>query len=59
MWQLHSQRVGVDALTRSFEFGDNSTALYQLAVIVDPLSEAAQKWAPLLAVRAKLVALLC
>ncbi|KAI4517310.1 glycosyltransferase family 24 protein [Schizophyllum commune Loenen D] len=33
----------------SFEFGDNSTALYQLAVIADPLSEAAQKWAPLLA----------
>ncbi|KAL1746758.1 glycosyltransferase family 24 protein [Schizophyllum fasciatum] len=33
----------------SFEFGDNSTALYQLAVVVDPLSEAAQKWAPLLA----------
>ncbi|KAJ3728096.1 hypothetical protein DFJ43DRAFT_1085879 [Lentinula guzmanii] len=31
-----------------FEVGDNSTALYQIAVIVDPLSETAQKWSSLL-----------
>ncbi|KAJ4470665.1 glycosyltransferase family 24 protein [Lentinula edodes] len=31
-----------------FEVGDNSTALYQVAVIVDPLSETAQKWSSLL-----------
>ncbi|KAJ4473165.1 glycosyltransferase family 24 protein [Lentinula aciculospora] len=32
----------------SFEVGDNSTALYQMAVILDPLSETAQKWSSLL-----------
>ncbi|KAJ3833052.1 UDP-glucose:glycoprotein glucosyltransferase-domain-containing protein [Lentinula raphanica] len=31
-----------------FEVGDNSTALYHIAVIVDPLSETAQKWSSLL-----------
>lgn len=33
---------------RTFEFGDNSTALYELAVLVDPLTETAQKWASIL-----------
>ncbi|KAJ6626996.1 glycosyltransferase family 24 protein [Mycena sp. CBHHK59/15] len=32
----------------SFQFGDNSTALYQIAVLIDPLSEMAQKWSSLL-----------
>ncbi|KAJ7651981.1 glycosyltransferase family 24 protein [Mycena polygramma] len=32
----------------TFQFGDNSTALYEIAVILDPLSEMAQKWSSLL-----------
>ncbi|KAJ7185207.1 UDP-glucose:glycoprotein glucosyltransferase-domain-containing protein [Mycena filopes] len=32
----------------SFKYGDNSTALYEIAVIIDPLSEMAQKWSSLL-----------
>ncbi|KAJ6562664.1 glycosyltransferase family 24 protein [Mycena capillaripes] len=32
----------------TFQFGDNSTALYQIAVLIDPLSEMAQKWSSLL-----------
>ncbi|KAF4586958.1 hypothetical protein EYR40_010976 [Pleurotus pulmonarius] len=32
----------------AFSFGDNSTAIYQLAVLVDPLSETGQKWASIL-----------
>ncbi|KAK7462762.1 killer toxin resistant protein [Stygiomarasmius scandens] len=32
----------------SFQFGDNTTALYQLGVLVDPLTETAQKWSSLL-----------
>lgn len=40
----------VDALFSKFEFGDNSTALYHLAVVVDPLSETAQKWSGILKV---------
>ncbi|CAK5263114.1 unnamed protein product [Mycena citricolor] len=32
----------------TFQFGDNATALYQIAVLVDPISETAQKWAGLL-----------
>jgi len=35
---------------RVFEFGDNSTALYHVAVIMDPLSETAQRWSSLLEV---------
>ncbi|KAK7047284.1 killer toxin resistant protein [Paramarasmius palmivorus] len=31
-----------------FEFGDNSTALYQIGVLLDPLSETAQKWSSLM-----------
>ena len=33
-----------------FEIGDNSTALYNVAVVMDPLSETAQKWSSLLQV---------
>ncbi|KAJ7136717.1 glycosyltransferase family 24 protein [Mycena epipterygia] len=32
----------------SFQYGDNSTALYQIAVLIDPVSEMAQKWSSLL-----------
>ncbi|PPQ81692.1 hypothetical protein CVT26_007456 [Gymnopilus dilepis] len=32
----------------SFTIGDNSTALYRIAVLVDPLSEIGQKWSSLL-----------
>ncbi|KAJ6586424.1 glycosyltransferase family 24 protein [Mycena vulgaris] len=32
----------------AFHFGDNSTALYQIAVLIDPVSEMAQKWSSLL-----------
>ncbi|KAJ7608670.1 UDP-glucose:glycoprotein glucosyltransferase-domain-containing protein [Roridomyces roridus] len=32
----------------SFKYGDNTTALYHIAVIVDPVSEMAQKWSSLL-----------
>lgn len=35
-------------LRRMFELGDNSTALYNVGVIIDPLSETAQKWSSLL-----------
>jgi UDP-glucose:glycoprotein glucosyltransferase len=34
----------------SFKFGDNSTALYHVAVVLDPLSEMAQKWSSILEV---------
>ena len=39
------------AMPRLFEVGDNSTALYHVAVILDPLSEIAQRWSSLLEVR--------
>lgn len=35
---------------RRFEYGDNSTALFHFGVLLDPLSEAAQKWTSLLQV---------
>ncbi|KAK0458728.1 UDP-glucose:glycoprotein glucosyltransferase-domain-containing protein, partial [Desarmillaria tabescens] len=31
-----------------FEYGDNTTALYQISVITDPISEIAQRWSSLL-----------
>jgi UDP-glucose:glycoprotein glucosyltransferase len=34
----------------SFEIGDNSTALYHIAVLVDPLSEQGQKWSSIIQV---------
>ena len=33
--------------SRSFSIGDNTTALYHFGVLVDPISEAAQKWTSL------------
>ena len=38
----------------AFEFGDNTTALYQVGVLLDPLSETAQKWSPLMEVSNRL-----
>ncbi|KAF9530297.1 UDP-glucose:glycoprotein glucosyltransferase-domain-containing protein [Crepidotus variabilis] len=32
----------------SFEYGDNSTAIYHAVVLVDPLSETGQKWSSIL-----------
>ncbi|KAF7345254.1 hypothetical protein MSAN_01902000 [Mycena sanguinolenta] len=32
----------------TFQFGDNSTALYHIAVILDPVSEIGQRWSSLL-----------
>jgi UDP-glucose:glycoprotein glucosyltransferase len=37
-------------VSRAFESGDPSTALYHVAILLDPLSEAAQKWSSLLGV---------
>ncbi|KAI1789267.1 glycosyltransferase family 24 protein [Ganoderma leucocontextum] len=39
------QRLG--STYTSFSIGDNSTAIYHFGVLVDPLSEAAQKWTSL------------
>ena len=45
---------GVMTLTRhvcrSFEYGNNSTALFHFGVLIDPLSDAAQKWSSLIEV---------
>ncbi|KAF8812128.1 hypothetical protein BYT27DRAFT_7133469 [Phlegmacium glaucopus] len=38
----------LDSEYTSFEFGNNSTALYHIAVLLDPLSETAQKWSSIL-----------
>jgi UDP-glucose:glycoprotein glucosyltransferase len=35
----------------SFEFGNHSTALYRVVVLVDPLSESGQKWSSIIQVR--------
>lgn len=35
----------------SFDFGNNSTALYRIVVLVDPLSESGQKWSSIVQVR--------
>ena len=35
----------------AFSIGDNTTALYHFGVLVDPLSEVAQKWSSLFEVR--------
>ena len=37
-------------LIRAFEYGNNATALYHIAVLVDPLSETAQKWSSIIQV---------
>ncbi|TFK38220.1 UDP-glucose:Glyco protein glucosyltransferase-domain-containing protein [Crucibulum laeve] len=38
----------LDSKYTAFEFGSNATALYHIAVLVDPLSETAQKWSSIL-----------
>jgi len=38
----------VDHLPSRFVFGDRSTAIFNFGVILDPLSESAQKWSSLL-----------
>src|SRR5438477_8930889 len=38
-------------LSRAFELGNESTALYHVAILLDPISEAAQKWSSLVKVR--------
>ncbi|KIY66670.1 glycosyltransferase family 24 protein [Cylindrobasidium torrendii FP15055 ss-10] len=38
----------LDKKFTGFEYGDNSTALYQISAIIDPLSETAQRWASIL-----------
>ncbi|KAG5636220.1 hypothetical protein H0H81_008754 [Sphagnurus paluster] len=38
----------LDSKYTAFEAGDNSTALYHIAVLVDPLSVTAQKWSSLI-----------
>nr|GAT58270.1 predicted protein [Mycena chlorophos] len=38
----------LDGEYTSFQYGDNTTALYQIAAILDPLSETAAKWSSLL-----------
>ena len=37
---------------RAFETGNSSSALYHIAVLLDPISEAAQKWSSLMGVGA-------
>jgi hypothetical protein len=36
--------------SRSFKFGNITTASYQLAFILDPVSEQAARWSPLISV---------
>jgi len=38
----------VKCLPRRFTFGENSTAIFNFGVVLDPLSESAQKWSSLL-----------
>lgn len=38
-----------------FTLGDNTTAFYHFGIIVDPLSEAAQKWSSLMQVSITIV----
>ncbi|KAF9447216.1 glycosyltransferase family 24 protein [Macrolepiota fuliginosa MF-IS2] len=38
----------LDSEYTAFEYGNNQTALYHIAVVVDPLSPTAQKWSSLL-----------
>lgn len=37
-----------DSLPSRFTFGENSTTIFNFGVILDPLSESAQKWSSLL-----------
>ena len=38
----------IKCFTSRFTFGDNSTTLFNIGVVLDPLSESAQKWSSLL-----------
>jgi len=38
----------VNSFSSRFTFGDNSTAIFNFGVVLDPLSESAQKWSSLL-----------
>ncbi|KAF7983169.1 hypothetical protein HWV62_23402 [Athelia sp. TMB] len=38
----------LDGKYTKFEFGDESTAMFQVAILLDPLSEVAQKWSSLM-----------
>lgn len=38
----------VDCFPSQFTFGENSTAIFNFGVVLDPLSESAQKWSSLL-----------
>jgi len=40
----------LEGLHTAFKIGDNSTALYHIAVLLDPLSETGQKWSSILKV---------
>jgi len=42
----------LEGLHTAFKIGDNSTALYHIAVLLDPLSETGQKWSSILKVEA-------
>jgi hypothetical protein len=44
------QLTQIPFLCSAFEFGDDSKALYRIVVLLDPLSEAAQKWPSLVKV---------
>ena len=43
--------------SRSFSHGDQETALIHVAAVLDPISETAQKWAPLLKVGTREISL--
>jgi len=52
-------KPGLTSLPSSFQFGDNSTALHRVALILDPISEVAQKWSSLVKVRRVIPTPLC
>lgn len=48
---LRSLHIRFGPIFRSaFNIGDNNTALYHFGVVIDPLSEAAQRWSSLMEV---------
>jgi UDP-glucose:glycoprotein glucosyltransferase len=42
--------INPEVASSAFEIGDNSTALYHIVALIDPLSEVAQRWSSLLEV---------
>ncbi|KAJ7813688.1 glycosyltransferase family 24 protein [Mycena olivaceomarginata] len=40
--------INPEVASSAFEIGDNSTALYHIVALIDPLSEVAQRWSSLL-----------